>query len=109
MNPQECSQSLSELLAPFGQRVQGDLERWLVQNDTPASLAEAMRYCVLGGGKRLRPALVLLSAEAVGGSSQSELVRRAAVAVELLHTYSLVHDDLPAMDDDALRRGRPTA
>ena len=69
-------------------------------------LVEAMRYAVLAPGKRLRPALALWAAEACGGSW--EAAAPAAVAVELIHAYSLVHDDLPAMDDDDLRRGRPT-
>jgi geranylgeranyl diphosphate synthase type II len=74
----------------------------------PASsrLLEAMRYSVLGGGKRIRPALCLGAAEAAGGDPLSALV--PACAVELIHAYSLIHDDLPAMDDDGLRRGRPT-
>jgi geranylgeranyl diphosphate synthase type II len=65
-----------------------------------------MRYSIFAGGKRLRPALVLAAAQAVGGSVQEALP--AACAVEMIHTYSLIHDDLPAMDDDDLRRGRPT-
>jgi geranylgeranyl pyrophosphate synthase len=69
-------------------------------------LAEAMRYAVLGEGKRLRPALALLVCESLGGRPQA--VELPAVAVELVHAYSLVHDDLPCMDDDDLRRGRPT-
>lgn len=75
----------------------------------PAELWDAFRYALLGGGKRLRPALVLASAEARGGDvSDGSLATRFALALELVHTYSLVHDDLPAMDDDDLRRGRPT-
>ncbi len=75
----------------------------------PAKLVEAIRYALLGGGKRLRPALVLASCEAYGGdASDGSLAMRFAVAMEAIHTYSLVHDDLPAMDDDDLRRGRPT-
>ncbi len=75
----------------------------------PARLVEALRYALLGGGKRLRPALVLASCEAYGGdASDGSLAMRFAVALEAIHTYSLVHDDLPAMDDDDLRRGRPT-
>ncbi len=85
------------------------MDAWLVEPGTNDALAEAMRYCALGPGKRLRPALVYLAAKAVGNRDGGELARRAAVAVELIHTYSLVHDDLPALDDDALRRGRPTA
>jgi geranylgeranyl pyrophosphate synthase len=75
----------------------------------PARLVEATRYALLGGGKRLRPALVLAACEAHGGdASDGGLAMRFAVALEAIHTYSLVHDDLPAMDDDDLRRGRPT-
>jgi len=75
----------------------------------PARLLEAMRYALLGGGKRLRPALVLASCEAHGGdASAGSLAERFAVSLETIHTYSLVHDDLPGMDDDDLRRGRPT-
>src|SRR5262249_32268294 len=74
----------------------------------PGKLVEAMRYAVMGGGKRLRPILALAAYEACGGGSDESAVFRAACAVELVHCYSLVHADLPAMDDDALRRGRPT-
>jgi len=73
---------------------------------SPAELHRAMRYAVLGGGKRLRPQLVYAAAHALGEDGPS--LDAAACAVELIHAYSLVHDDLPAMDDDALRRGRPT-
>jgi geranylgeranyl diphosphate synthase type II len=72
----------------------------------PDRLGEAIRYAVLAPGKRLRPALVLMAAEACGGSMEDAMP--GAVAVELIHAYSLIHDDLPAMDDDDLRRGRPT-
>jgi geranylgeranyl diphosphate synthase type II len=74
--------------------------------DCPPHLAEAIRYALLAPGKRLRPQLVLMAAEACGGSVEDALP--AACAVEMIHAYSLVHDDLPAMDDDDLRRGRPT-
>ena len=74
--------------------------------DAPAGLGEAMRYAVLDGGKRLRPLLVLAAAEAVQGHAAAAL--RAACAVELIHAYSLVHDDMPCMDNDVLRRGKPT-
>ncbi|MBU3887472.1 polyprenyl synthetase family protein [Methylosinus sporium] len=73
----------------------------------PARLLEAMRYVALGGGKRLRPFLALESARLFGVEGES--ARRAAAAIEMIHCYSLAHDDLPAMDDDDLRRGRPTA
>ena len=78
----------------------------LVPEDTPAGLGDAMRYAVLDGGKRLRPLLVLAGCDAVSGHPAAAM--RAAVAVELIHAYSLVHDDMPCMDDDALRRGKPT-
>jgi geranylgeranyl diphosphate synthase type II len=74
--------------------------------DCPAHLEDAIRYALLAPGKRLRPRLVLLAAEACGGTDKAALP--AACAVEMVHAYSLVHDDLPAMDDDDLRRGRPT-
>jgi geranylgeranyl pyrophosphate synthase len=74
--------------------------------DDPGRLCEAMRYAALGAGKRLRPALVLAACEAAGGDAATAIA--PACAVELLHAYTLVHDDLPAMDDDAERRGRPT-
>ena len=72
----------------------------------PARLHEAMRYSVLGGGKRIRPALLFATARTLG--LNEDQVEAAACAIELIHVYSLVHDDLPAMDDDDLRRGRPT-
>jgi geranylgeranyl diphosphate synthase type II len=72
----------------------------------PTQLAEAIRYALLAPGKRLRPQLVLMAAEACGGKIEASLP--AACAIEMVHAYSLVHDDLPAMDDDDLRRGRPT-
>src|SRR5919109_1651116 len=74
--------------------------------ECPAAVAQAMRYSVTAGGKRLRPIVCLASAEAVGGSRS--LAMPAACAIEFIHTYSLVHDDLPAMDNDTMRRGRPT-
>ncbi len=74
--------------------------------ECPTAVARAMQYSVTAGGKRLRPVLCLASAEAVGGDRA--LAMPAACAVELIHTYSLIHDDLPAMDNDSMRRGRPT-
>jgi farnesyl diphosphate synthase len=85
--------------------IESALDRW-VPLDAPVGLGEAMRYAVLDGGKRLRPLLVMAGCEAVKGSTDAAL--RASVAVELIHAYSLVHDDMPCMDDDALRRGKPT-
>jgi farnesyl diphosphate synthase len=77
-----------------------------VRADAPAELGLAMRYGVLDGGKRLRPLLVLAAAQAVGGHAEAAM--RAACAVELIHAYSLIHDDMPCMDNDVLRRGKPT-
>lgn len=76
------------------------------QQDCPVTLRESMAYSLLAGGKRLRPVLVLLTCEACGGDSEAALP--AACAIEMIHTYSLIHDDLPAMDDDDYRRGRLT-
>lgn len=89
--------------------VERALEDW-VPADAPAGLGEAMRYGVLDGGKRLRPLLVLAAAQAVGANAiwGREAALRSAVAVELIHAYSLIHDDMPCMDDDVLRRGKPT-
>src|SRR6266446_2982356 len=104
--------TLDEYLIRALRRVEEALRGYLptVDGDShaacPARLALAMRYSVLGGGKRLRPILCLLAAEACGGDPA--LAVPAACALELVHTYSLIHDDLPAMDDDDLRRGRPT-
>ena len=86
-------------------QVEQALERW-IDPAAPAGLGQAMRYAVLDGGKRLRPLLVLAASEAAGGHPQAAL--RAACAVELIHAYSLVHDDMPCMDNDVLRRGKPT-
>ena len=85
--------------------VEQALSSW-VPAAAPAGLGEAMRYGVLDGGKRLRPLLARAASEAVGGLPDAAL--RAAVAVELIHAYSLVHDDMPCMDNDVLRRGKPT-
>jgi len=85
--------------------VESALSGW-VPAGAPAGLGQAMRYGVLDGGKRLRPLLVLAAAQAVDG--QREAALRAACAVELIHAYSLIHDDMPCMDNDVLRRGKPT-
>ncbi|WP_244849841.1 polyprenyl synthetase family protein [Caballeronia sp. SL2Y3] len=88
-------------------RVETALEHYLPGTDlAPARLHEAMRYAVLGGGKRVRPLLVHAAGELTGASAQA--VEAASAALEMIHVYSLVHDDMPAMDDDALRRGKPT-
>jgi geranylgeranyl diphosphate synthase type II len=98
---------LSTIMVERRQQVEGALERWLPQpGDRPPKVHEAMRHSVFAGGKRLRPLLALLACEAVGGDTEDAMP--AAVALEMIHTYSLIHDDLPAMDDDDYRRGRPT-
>jgi geranylgeranyl pyrophosphate synthase len=109
-----ATQEISSQREPF----RAQLESWQARMESalasrlpgpevvPSRLHEAMRYSVLGGGKRIRPALLFAAARAVGRTEDE--VEGAACAVELIHVYSLVHDDLPAMDDDDLRRGRPT-
>jgi farnesyl diphosphate synthase len=92
-------------MQPHLARVEAALAEGIAQ-PSPADLGEAMRYAVLDGGKRLRPLLVLATAEAVEGDMAAAL--RAACAIELIHAYSLVHDDMPCMDNDVLRRGKPT-
>jgi geranylgeranyl diphosphate synthase type II len=86
-------------------RIEAQLDHY-TRLDCPARLREAIRYTLLCGGKRLRPLLVLASAQACGGDLERALP--AACAVEMIHTYSLIHDDLPAMDDDDTRRGKPS-
>lgn len=83
------------------------LEGLLHEMTIPGRLADAMVYAITAGGKRIRPVLCAAAAAAAGGARESEVLR-AACALEMIHTYSLIHDDLPAMDDDALRRGKPT-
>ncbi|HEX5738288.1 MAG TPA: farnesyl diphosphate synthase [Hydrogenophaga sp.] len=87
------------------QAVEVALSNWVLPG-APAGLGDAMRYAVLDGGKRLRPLLVLAASEAVSGDAAAAM--RAACSVELIHAYSLVHDDMPCMDNDVLRRGKPT-
>jgi farnesyl diphosphate synthase len=101
--------ALSDWMAPRLQQIECALENW-IEADAPAGLGQAMRYAVLDGGKRLRPLLVLAAAQAVGLQDESSGVAalRAACAIELIHAYSLVHDDMPCMDNDVLRRGKPT-
>lgn len=105
---------LAPWMPPHLARVEDALSRW-VGTDAPAGLGEAMRYAVLDGGKRLRPLLVLAARDAVASADGAvrsaaldDAALRAACAVELIHAYSLVHDDMPCMDNDVLRRGKPT-
>src|SRR3954470_16841539 len=101
------AQQLSSYLAERRAQVDRTLDENLPPADTPPTIIhQAMRYAVLGGGKRIRPILAIAAAEACGGKSEPLLV--PCSALELIHTYSLVHDDLPALDNDDLRRGRKT-
>src|SRR5580704_17303600 len=112
MSYEKDSSAFLVRLKQVGVEVEAMLERLLAsaplpgEIERPARLLAAMRHGVLAGGKRLRPFLVVETARALGQSGEGPL--RAGAAVELLHCYSLIHDDLPAMDDDDLRRGRPT-
>jgi geranylgeranyl diphosphate synthase type II len=100
---------LAEYIGGMRARIDEGLSRYMpIPPTVPRVVYEAMRYSLDAGGKRLRPILTLAAAEAVSSEDALELALPAACAVEMIHTYSLIHDDLPAMDDDALRRGRPT-
>lgn len=96
----------AESLLQPGQLIESYAAAWLDGRSLPAILRDAVKYALLGPGKRFRPALVLRSCEAVGGEFTDAYA--PAAAIEMIHAFSLVHDDLPAMDDDDLRRGRPT-
>jgi geranylgeranyl diphosphate synthase type II len=120
VTPREAPRQGGELLRAWLEArradVDGALERYLPAAPAcPARVAEAMRYSLFAGGKRLRPVLALAAAEAIAASHHADVEQARALALptacalELIHTYSLVHDDLPAMDDDTLRRGRPTS
>ena len=99
--------TVAEFLDEVQLLVKAELDRVLPPAESePCRLHEAMRYAIFAGGKRLRPAVAMAACRAVGGDSRDAL--SAACALEMLHTYSLIHDDLPAIDDDDLRRGRPT-
>ena len=113
--PQDVSIAidLNDWMARRLKRVEVALDQWVtsevpegLDHGAPAALVRAMRYAVLDGGKRLRPLLVLAASEGLNGHETAAL--RAACAVELIHAYSLVHDDMPCMDNDVLRRGKPT-
>jgi geranylgeranyl diphosphate synthase type II len=100
--------NLNTYLSSRRDLVEAGLRRHLPpENTRPAVLHQAMRYPVMAGGKRLRPILCMAACEAAGGPPEAALL--PGLAIEILHTYTLVHDDLPCMDDDALRRGQPTA
>lgn len=100
-------QEIKKILAQKAKEVETDLEGLMELNDEIApQLTEAMKYTLLSGGKRIRPVLTLLTAELLAGNYQAAL--KAGSALEMIHSYSLIHDDLPAMDDDQLRRGLKT-
>ncbi|MCK8817524.1 polyprenyl synthetase family protein [Natroniella sulfidigena] len=97
--------NIKEFISTKGELINEALDRYLPE-EKPEELHQAMRYSVLAGGKRLRPILTLVAAQLVG--EDEEKVLPAACALELVHNYSLIHDDLPCMDDDEIRRGKPT-
>jgi len=99
--------TLPDYLAHQQERVDAALSHWVpAESQDPSIIHRAMRYSLFAGGKRIRPLLAMAAAEAVSGSPAG--IENAACALELIHTYSLIHDDLPALDNDDLRRGRPT-
>jgi geranylgeranyl diphosphate synthase type II len=97
---------LKTYITQKNQIIDASLEKMLQDSPSAETLVKAMQYSLMAGGKRIRPVLCLAACEAVGGAPQHALT--AACALEMIHTYSLIHDDLPAMDDDELRRGKPT-
>ena len=100
--------NLGEYLEKWGSRVEAELDMIVPgEEQVPATIYRAMRYSLFSGGKRLRPVMTIAAAEAVGGDP--EIALRPSCAVELVHTYSLIHDDLPCMDDDDFRRGKPSS
>ncbi len=100
---------IRELITTTAARVEAQLDLLLPTEDTaPATLHKAMRYSIFAGGKRIRPLLCLEAAKACGAAEDGACALNAACALETLHTYTLIHDDLPSMDNDDLRRGRPT-
>ncbi len=114
MNADDAARDLHSYLTFLRTEIETALERVLAAPDTPPVLSSPVRYALLGPGKRMRPCLTLAAAETAGAlrgvdaATSRTLAMPAACAVEMIHAYSLVHDDLPAMDNDALRRGRPT-
>lgn len=102
-----AASSILDYIQTQAQRIEDELQGAIPQTwNVPAVLRESMMYSLMAGGKRLRPILVLASAEALGGRTEDAMP--VALAVEMIHTYSLIHDDLPAMDNDDYRRGKPT-
>jgi len=97
---------MPDLLNIYQQRIHEQLDAYLQDDQVPASLLAAMRYAVFNGGKRIRPSLIYMTSMVLGASL--EKADKTACAIEMIHCYSLIHDDLPCMDDDDLRRGQPT-
>ncbi len=95
-----------KMLARYSAMAEAGLRKYMPENSYPAVIFESMKYSLYAGGKRLRPVLAMLAAEACG--KKPAFVMPLACGLEMIHTYSLIHDDLPAMDDDTLRRGKPT-
>jgi geranylgeranyl diphosphate synthase, type II len=107
MSPNACSTDMNAYIAESKRRVDAFLERLLpAEHEEPATIHKAMRHSVFAGGKRVRPILVLASGESLAGDPDALL--HLGAAIEMMHTYSLIHDDLPALDNDDLRRGVPT-
>lgn len=102
----QTSSAFSEYLHTQVKRIEAELPRYVEQGEVPVPLLESMRYSLMAGGKRLRPILTLAAAESICGFDEHALP--TACAIEMIHTYSLIHDDLPAMDDDDYRRGKLT-
>jgi len=99
--------TLAEYMAAQQKAVDAALDRWVPPKDeNPATIHGAMRYSLFAGGKRIRPLLAIAAAQAVSDATAG--IESCACALEMIHTYSLIHDDLPALDNDDLRRGRPT-
>jgi geranylgeranyl diphosphate synthase, type II len=106
-NPEPVRMTLEEYIAEQQKRVDHALDRCVPpESENPPSIHRAMRYSVFAGGKRVRPLLAIAAADAVSDTPAG--IEKAACSLELIHTYSLIHDDLPALDNDDLRRGRPT-
>ncbi len=103
------AKELDGYLTARRREIEAELDRCVTAGGgRPRRLVQAMRYALLGGGKRLRPVLALASGQAVGGAPARKRALRPGCAIEMIHAYSLAHDDLPAMDDDDMRRGRPS-
>src|SRR6202167_1051469 len=99
--------TFADYMAAQQKAVEASLDRWVPREDqNPATIHRAMRYSLFAGGKRIRPLLAMAAAEAVSDAPTG--IESCACALEMIHTYSLIHDDLPALDNDDFRRGRPT-